>query len=77
MIRTKKSVKALSPSTVVIDDDAFTLGTENVTVLQSYPAHPDEPTREQWMRLAETSPSLDFWNNPEEDLYTETDGEPI
>ena len=77
MIRTKKSVKAIASATVVIGDDAFTLGTENLTLLQSYPANPEEPTREQWMRLAETSPGLDFWKNPEEDVYTDTDGEPI
>jgi hypothetical protein len=29
------------------------------------------------MRLAETSPALGFWNRPEEDVYTDNDGEPI
>ncbi len=37
---------------------------------------PDEPTREQWLALASTSGALDFWNSADEDIYSETDGEP-
>ena len=34
-----------------------------------------EPTRVQWMKLNEAP--LGFWNAPGEDIYTESDGEPI
>ena len=36
-----------------------------------------DPSTNQWMKLIATSPSLDFWMNPEEDVYSDTDGEPL
>jgi len=38
---------------------------------------PADPTSEQRMKLIEDSDVLDFWDRPEEDGYTETDGAPI
>ncbi len=38
---------------------------------------PSDPTTEQAMRLVELSGSLDFWDRPEEDIYTLDDGRPI
>lgn len=38
---------------------------------------PDDPTIEQQMHLMENSGVLDFWNRPEENGYTCTDGDPI
>jgi hypothetical protein len=61
----------------LIDPEGLTFSTENVTMFRVYPELPAEPTREQWMKLAETSPGLEFWNRPEEDQYTSNDGEPI
>ena len=43
--------------------------------IRIYP--PAEPTVEQRMKLIDSSGTLDFWNRPEEDGYTENDGEPI
>lgn len=40
-------------------------------------ASPSDPTTEQAMRLVEFSGSLDFWDRPEEDIYTLDDGRPI
>ncbi len=40
-------------------------------------AAPSDPTTEQAMRLVELSGSLDFWDRPEEDIYTLDDGRPI
>jgi hypothetical protein len=34
-----------------------------------------EPTQVQWMKLSEAP--LDFWNAPGEEIYTESDGEPV
>lgn len=36
-----------------------------------------DPTPEQYLRALETSGTVDFWNRPEEDLYTSSDGEPV
>ena len=35
-----------------------------------------EPTSEQRMKAMEMSGSLDFWDRPEEDVYTFDDGDP-
>lgn len=37
---------------------------------------PNDPSREQVMKLIESSGTLDFWYRNEEDGYTEEDGEP-
>lgn len=38
---------------------------------------PSEPTAEQRMRIVEASEVLDFWDRPEEDIYSLEDGEPV
>jgi len=38
---------------------------------------PVDPSAIQSLRLAEESGSLDFWHHPEEDIYTQDDGEAI
>ena len=38
---------------------------------------PSDPTIEQSMRLVELSGTLDFWDRPEEDVYSLADGRPI
>ncbi len=37
----------------------------------------EDPCGVQWMILQERSGAFDFWNDPEEDIYTEEDGEPV
>ncbi len=49
-------------------------GNTCMTVVSSSPS---EPTPRQWMRLVEMSGTLDFWNDPDEDIYTPEDGQPI
>ena len=39
--------------------------------------HPEDPTREQEMRLAEASGNLAFWDDTAEDGYSLDDGEPV
>ena len=41
------------------------------------PEVPSDPTPEQRMRIVEVSGTLDFWDRPEEDVYTLADGEPV
>jgi len=36
-----------------------------------------EPTTEQCLRAIEVSGTVDFWDRPEEDLYTDSDGEQV
>ena len=38
---------------------------------------PVDPSAAQSLRLAEESGTLDFWHHPEEDIYTQDDGEAI
>lgn len=38
---------------------------------------PSEPTLLQTLKAIEQSGALAFWNDPEEDLYTCSDGEPV
>ena len=40
------------------------------------PDLPSEPTPEQCMRVVEVSGALDFWDRPEEDIYSLEDGQP-
>lgn len=36
-----------------------------------------EATPEQFLRLVENSGTLDFWDDPSEDIYSAHDGEPL
>lgn len=36
-----------------------------------------DPTSTQRMRIIEVSGTLDFWDRPEEDIYSLEDGEPL
>lgn len=49
--------------------------TVNTAQLIFYP--PADPTKEQTLRLIEQSGVVDFWDRPEEDGYTKSDGEPL
>lgn len=37
---------------------------------------PPEPTRVQRMAIIEASGSLEFWDDPAEDVYSQDDGDP-
>ena len=53
-----------------------TTDTEGGSIVKTYSATPSDPSLSQWMRLQETSGAFDFWNRPEEDIYSSDDGEP-
>lgn len=38
---------------------------------------PSDPSEKQHLRLIELSSVLDFWDDPEEDIYTVNDGQPL
>lgn len=38
---------------------------------------PLDPTVDQRMRIVEVSGTLDFWDRPEEDIYSLEDGDPV
>lgn len=38
---------------------------------------PKDPTAEQRMAIIEASGILSFWNDPEEDIYSDADGEAV
>lgn len=60
-----------TPSREIESDfpSAYTFSTarENIIV------HPSDPDEHQRMALIEASGVLDFWNDPEEDIYTPDD----
>ena len=58
------------PDRTLIEDEPQTRGGAAALTI-SYPA---DPSPEQFLRLAETSGALDFWNDPREDVYGPDDG---
>ena len=38
---------------------------------------PSDPSPKQIMHLVEQSGVLDFWDHPDEDIYTDADGDPL
>lgn len=61
-------------ATSIVVEDAET---ERGSVLRVWNARPDEPTEKQRMRLLDSSGTFDFWNDPGEDIYSESDGEAV
>ncbi len=54
---------------------------EPVTTAMNRPIHfvlgaASDPTSEQRMRIVEVSGTLDFWDRPEEGIYSLSDGDP-
>jgi hypothetical protein len=60
----------IMPDREIIEDEPQTHG-DGAALTISYP--PD-PSPDQFLRLAETSGTLDFWNEPDEDIYGLDDG---
>jgi len=48
--------------------------TSSTTMILVPSRPPSDPSSEQRMRAIELSGSLEFWNRPEEDVYTLDDG---
>ena len=51
--------------------------TERASVLRIWNVRPEDPTPQQRMRLLDSCGTFDFWNDPREDVYSESDGEAI
>ncbi len=59
-----------TPRRELRDNETITRsGAQTITV-----TYPPDPTPQQIMRLQESSGALEFWNAPEEDIYTPDDG---
>lgn len=58
------------PDRTIVEDEPQTCGGGAIITISC----PPDPTPEQFLRLAESSGTLDFWNAPEEDIYGPDDG---
>ena len=58
----------------LIDNEPVTTSTAEHFEVRS--TAPVDPTSEQFMRIVETSGTLDFWMAAAEDIYTSEDGTP-
>ena len=64
--------KKLPKSTYVVDSSP-----KNTETISGKTWGGTDPTNRQWMKLISTSKSLDFWLDPEEDIYSVEDGDPV
>lgn len=58
----------------VLKEEEFRTQTRYIRV---YTTLPEEVTTGDVMNLIEASGTLDFWNDPEEDIYSEQDGDDV
>jgi len=58
-----------------ISDEELTTQTKYIRSSATY--HPADVTTDDIMNVIEASGSLDFWNSPEEDKYSEHDGDAV
>lgn len=65
--------KVIKSSDILVEQDMTQ--TEYESNRRVYRGLPEDATRAQWLKVAESS--LGFWNQPQEDVYTENDGDPI
>jgi len=47
------------------------------SIQQTWPPAPTDTTPVQLMQIQETANGIQFWHDPEEDIYDLEDGEPI
>ena len=57
-------------------DDDFETETSYCRV-SSVICYPSDASTEDQMRLVEASGTLEFWDDPSEDIYTENDGDAV
>jgi hypothetical protein len=62
-----------APPREIHDDEPETRSSAQWVTI-SYPA---DPPPDQVLRLLESSGSLDFWESPDEDVYSPEDGTPL
>lgn len=61
---------------LVLDEPLPVVGPTKVRVIILLPEEIDMDEKE-WLRTASTSPAFDFLREPEEDIYTLSDGKPF
>lgn len=60
----------------VLTDDEFQTQTVYIRYARTI-VHPEDASTIDQMNAIEVSGTLDFWNDPGEDLYTENDGDAV
>ncbi len=61
---------------LVLDESLPIVGPSRVRIIILMPDETDIDEKE-WLRTASTNPAFDFLKNPEEDIYTLSDGKPF
>ncbi|MEJ7848931.1 MAG: hypothetical protein WKF92_12680 [Pyrinomonadaceae bacterium] len=61
---------------IIIDETFSVTAPTSVRVIVLFPESEDLSETE-WMKAASDNQAFDFLNDPEEDIYTSTDGNPI
>ena len=69
-----KSIKIMPPGVCNLDGMVVVTAADRPTVFST---ELEEPDTKQMMQIVECSGSLDFWDDPQEDIYTLDDGEPV
>jgi hypothetical protein len=63
-------------SRLLLDEPLPIVGPSQVRVIIQVAEEMDTDEKE-WLRAAATNPAFDFLNEPEEDIYTPSDGKPF
>lgn len=72
----EKNIVFTDPATLILNENELRTKTSYVRASAFYFDPPDLTTFEI-MKAIEASGTLDFWNDPEEDIYDEQDGDAI
>ncbi|MGL5136049.1 MAG: hypothetical protein ACRC78_26245 [Planktothrix sp.] len=64
---------SIQQSSIFIKDDPCVGMWKDREDLQNY----SEPNAQEWLHAVANNPAFDFLKNPEEDIYTITDGKPF
>lgn len=73
---TKAIAKVLPSLTPDVERDFPNLCTRQNSIIMTIVV-PADPSPEQHMAMIEASGTLSFWDQPEEDIYSDDDGEPV
>lgn len=60
---------------LVLDEPLPIIGSKRVRIIILLPE--DEISEQEWLHAAAVNPAFDFLKEPEEDIYTLTDGRPF
>jgi len=61
----------------IVLDEPYDLPANAPLMVTLMPSSPDPDSEEAWLKVASFSDAFTFLNDPEEDIYTLNDGEPL